>query len=164
MANAGQPADGTARKVGDGYVLRFERFLPHPVAKVWATLTDPARRAEWLAAGPIELTPGGRVRLEFSNTGDVVEGMVRAVEPPVLLEFTWGDGGGFVRWELTEVAGGTSLEITHTVPSRDEGIGVLAGWHSHLELLALVLAEQPAPWSQERWQELRGRYARSLTD
>ena len=143
-------------------MLRFERFLPYPVAKVWAALTDLDRRAEWLAPGTFELTPGGTARLEFANTGDVVDGEVRAVEPPVLLEFTWGEGGGFVRWELTEVAGGTRLELTHTLPNRDEGAGVLAGWHSHLELLVLVLVDQPAPSSRERWQELHDRYARSL--
>ena len=47
---------GTVHNHEDGYQLRFERHLLHPVEKVWAALTDPAQLAQWLAPGEIELT------------------------------------------------------------------------------------------------------------
>ena len=59
--------DGTVHEVEGQYELRFERHLKHPVEKVWAALTDPERRAEWLDPGTIELRPGGRAELTFDN-------------------------------------------------------------------------------------------------
>ena len=52
---------GTVHEHAEGYQLRFERQLCHPVEKVWAALTDPAQLAQWLAPGEMELTLGGRV-------------------------------------------------------------------------------------------------------
>ena len=63
MTQYADPSDrsryGTVHKRADGYQLRFERQLHHPVEKVWAALTDPAQLAQWLAPGEIELTLGG---------------------------------------------------------------------------------------------------------
>ena len=39
--------DGTIEPTATGAVLRFERQLPHPVAEVWAAITEPARLADW---------------------------------------------------------------------------------------------------------------------
>jgi uncharacterized protein YndB with AHSA1/START domain len=35
--------------------IRFERLLPGPIERVWAYLTDPEKRAKWLASGPMDL-------------------------------------------------------------------------------------------------------------
>ncbi len=86
MTIGAEAADGTVRQAAGGPIVRFERVLPHPIAKVWAALTEPAGLAAWLAPGTIDLAPGGRVRLEFTNTSHVVDGAVLAVDPPVLLE------------------------------------------------------------------------------
>lgn len=159
MTNQAPAADGALRRVAGGHELRFERFLAHPPPAVWAALTDPDALAAWLAPGTIELTPGGRARLAFTNTDHVVDGTVVAVDPPRLLEYSWGEGHGTVRWELTPTAGGTRLALTHAFPDRDEGASFLAGWHTHLELLVLALAGEPSPWPWPRWHELYDRYA-----
>ena len=159
MAKEGPAADGTIRQVAGGYQLRFERFLAHPVAKVWAALTDSDALAEWLAPGVVELAPGGRARLAFSNVDHLVDGRVVAVNPPRLLEYTWGPNHGSVRWELSPTEAGTRLVLTHRFPAADESVSFLAGWHTHLELLALALAGRPAPWPWPRWHELHDRYA-----
>jgi uncharacterized protein YndB with AHSA1/START domain len=156
---------GTVHTRADGYQLRFERFLLHPVEKVWAALTNPAQRAQWLAPGEIELTLGGRVSLAFTDGDGVIDGRVTAIAPPRLLEFTWTDQDndfGFVRWELVD-DGGTRLVLTHTVPEAARGFGLpmLAGWHSLLDQLAALLEGQPLPSSGERWQELHDHYARA---
>jgi len=158
MAN-GTAADGTVRRAGDGYELRFERFLAHPVAKVWAALTESDELAQWLAPAVIEQVPGGRAHLAFTNSGHVFDGTVLTVEPPRLLEYTWGTDHGSVRWELSPVEGGTRLALTHAFPERGDGALFLAGWHTHLELLVLALAGQPSPWPWPRWHELHDHYA-----
>lgn len=159
MAKKVPAGTGTVRRTRGGYQIRFERFLPHPVAKVWTALTEADALAEWLAPGAIELAPGGRVRLAFTSVDHVVAGRVVAIEPPCLLAYTWGRDHGSVHWELFPAEGGTCLELTHTFPAVDEAANFLAGWHSHLELLALVLAGRPTPWPWVRWHELRDRYA-----
>jgi len=155
---------GTVHERADGYELRFERDLRHPVEKVWAALTNPAQRAQWFAPGEMELRLGGRVYLAFTDGEGVIDGRVTAIAPPALLEFTWTDNGkdlGFVRWELVPDESGTRLVLTHTVPeaARDLGLPMLAGWHSLLEQLVALLGDQPFP--QNRWQELHDHYAQA---
>ena len=36
--------------------LRLQRRLPGPIERVWAYLTEPDKRATWLAGGPMGLT------------------------------------------------------------------------------------------------------------
>lgn len=154
---------GTVHERADGYQLRFERHLRHPVEKVWDALTDPAQLAEWLAPGELQLTPGGRVHLAFTDGSGAITGRVTALAPPRMLEFTWTDHGndlGFVRWELFAEDGGsgTRLVLTHNVPeaARPSGLPMLAGWHSLLDNLAALLDGRP---KRERWQELHDHYA-----
>ena len=47
--------------------VRFERTLPGPIERVWAYLTEPDKRARWLAGGDMELEVGGRVELRFKH-------------------------------------------------------------------------------------------------
>jgi uncharacterized protein YndB with AHSA1/START domain len=155
---------GTVHEHAEGYQLRFERQLCHPVEKVWAALTNPAQLAQWLAPGEIELTLGGRVSLAFTDGDGVIDGQVTAIAPPRLLEFTWTDQDndfGFVRWELVAGDGDTRLVLIHTVPESARGFGLpmLAGWHSLLDQLAALLDDQP--FARDRWQELHDDYARA---
>jgi uncharacterized protein YndB with AHSA1/START domain len=155
---------GTVHTRADGYQLRFERHLLHPVEKVWDALTNPAQRAQWLAPGELELTLGGRVSLAFTDGDGVIDGRVTAITPPRLLEFTWTDQDndfGFVRWELVADDGDTRLVLTHAVPESARGFGLpmLAGWHSLLDQLAALLDDQP--FVRDRWQELHDHYARA---
>ena len=63
--------DGTVERLDEGFVLRFERRLPHPPATVWDGLTQGPRISEWLG-GPgseIDLRVGGRHRGR-SDEGD----------------------------------------------------------------------------------------------
>jgi uncharacterized protein YndB with AHSA1/START domain len=132
-------------------------------------LTDSDRLVEWLAPGEIELRPGGRAVLRFTNSGNVIESTVTAVEPPRLLEYGWtaedGDFGS-VRWELSPAEGGTRLVLMHTVPESASSFGpsALAGWQTHLEQLAAVMDGSPIPWSLDRWQVLHEQYERMWGD
>ncbi len=155
---------GTVQELADGYRLRFERHLRHPIEKVWAALTIPVKRAQWFAPGEMELTLGGRVALAFTSGESVIDGQITALEPPSLLEFTWTDKGddlGFVRWELSPADAGTHLVLTHTLSetARTFGLPALAGWHTLLENLAVLLDGRIPTELPDRWQEFHDHYA-----
>jgi uncharacterized protein YndB with AHSA1/START domain len=151
--------------VGPGTV-RFTRLLPGPIERVWAFLTESERRAEWLAAGPIDLRVGGRVELHFlhrdlSAAGEVVperyrefegggslHGRVTACDPPTLLAYTWGEGSrdaSEVSFALaTQPDGAVLLTLTHRrLDEPGMQVRVATGWHVHLAILADRLAGRP---------------------
>jgi uncharacterized protein YndB with AHSA1/START domain len=133
--------------------VRFERTLPGPIERVWAFLTESDKRAQWLAAGEMELRDGGSVELVFRNS-DLTEnddpppekyakygaesrmrGRITACEPPRLLAYTW-DGTSEVRFELSTHGHGVRLLLTHSrLPDREQMLSVAGGWHTHLDIL-----------------------------
>jgi uncharacterized protein YndB with AHSA1/START domain len=139
--------------------IRFERLLPGPIKRVWAYLTDPDKRATWLASGPVELRVGGRMELRFRHAdlspeaeevpaeyaryegGVGFEARVTRCEPPRLLSHTWaGAAGGEdseVTFELSPQGGGVLLVLTHRrLAGRAATVSVSGGWHAHLGILA----------------------------
>lgn len=151
-----------------GSAMRFERYLAHPIEKVWAALTESGRLAEWFAPGIIDLVPGGRVSIVFSDT-DAIESTVTEIDPPYLLEYRWieapgtttainGDSGP-VRWELSEEDGGTRLILTHTHPGSDEDvIEDRSGWETHLSMLVDALAGRPRTFDWDQHNALVAKY------
>ena len=140
--------------------VRLERVLPGPVERVWAYLTEPDKRAKWLAGGSMELRAGGRSEMRFNHAelsaektppdkfkthkgGHVFECRIIACDPPRLLSHTWGDEAGKdgeVSFELTPRGKDVLLVITHTrLPSRDAMRSVSGGWHAHVDILEDVL-------------------------
>jgi len=167
--------DGTVERDSGQSTMRFERNLAHPIKKVWAALTETDRLAEWLAPGEIELVPGGRVSIVFTNTDAVEEGekvaiesTVTEIDPPRVLEFRWLDASGDsgpVRWELSEIDGGTGtrLLLTHAYPGSDEGvIENRAGWETHLSMLVDALAGRPRTFDWDHHNALVARYRAEL--
>jgi uncharacterized protein YndB with AHSA1/START domain len=163
--------EGTHERRDDGsHVLRYERRIEHPVARVWRAVTEPAELVGWLAQADVELREGGRVRLEWLNTDDagntaVATGTVARVDPPRLVEYDT-DIHGLLRFELEpDGAGATVLRLTVEHPDLDEHLdSVLPGWHVHLEHLDDALDGRPVDWPswstehRPRWDELRERY------
>lgn len=148
--------EGTVADAADGWTVRFERLLPHPVDKVWATLGDDDVRV------------GGDPPLQSTN-GFVTPGPVTAAEPPRLLEYAWQSNGqeaGRVQWELSDGPGGTLLKLTQTVPAplADLLPTALAAWHTHLELLAgALMGEDPCPWPEDRTADLKRHYVQLVS-
>lgn len=100
--------------------LSLEFDLPHPPAKVWRALTDPALLAQWLL--PVigyTLEPGA----EFTFTAPpqpgwdgVVLCRLREFEPQKRLAWSWvvGDIDTVVTFTLTPTASGTRLAIVQS--------------------------------------------------
>lgn len=154
------PHDGIIEKIDGGYQLHFERRLRHPVEKVWAALTDPARLEEWLGAVQGELVEGGDYTIRWLNTdlegnSAVARGTITRFEPPHLLEIDT-DIHGLLRWELRPDGAGSYLTLTARSPIPDEYRAmVMAGWHIHLDFLAESLDGQAVDWPNwplDRWE------------
>lgn len=165
MTETGDADFGTFAEGEDGYVLRYERTYPRPMATVWAALTEPERLADWLGACEVEPRVGGRFNVFVNREADTqVSGRVLRWEPPRLLEFTWRghaeETETIVRVELSEVgAGETRLVFTHRGMER-KWLGLtLPGWHSLLTRLDALMREgRSIPDSSERWRALQRAY------
>ena len=158
--------DGTIEPTANGAVLRFERRLSHPVAEVWAAITEPVRLAEWwLPFGAdisVDLRPGGLIVM--AATGDepiTITCEILRVEPPVLLEHTHVDPGSRLLWELESSGDGCILRLSHFVTDPATAIDncYAVGLHTSLERLAPCLAGTPISWDDETFARHQRRYA-----
>ncbi len=166
--------EGTLETRPDGRShLRFERHIAHPVERVWAALTEPARLREWLAsADEWDLREGGRVVLRWLNTDDegntaIARGTVSTVDPPRELALDT-DIHGILHWLLEPAGDGTRLTFTATVDLPEEfKTKVMAGWHVHLDFLADALDGRPIDdwdnWPRDRWDAIHERYMQKVS-
>jgi uncharacterized protein YndB with AHSA1/START domain len=160
------------RKGGEQWTLIMVRDLPHPPAKVWKALTDPAQLREWApydsdknlgtAGTTATLTTVG------APTPHVTQSTVKRADAPRLLEFNWG--GQDVRWELEPHGAGTRLKLTASIDRRWVAMGA-AGWHICIDVLSQELAGHPVgrivgmdAMKFEGWQRLNAEYAKQFAD
>ena len=147
--------------------IRIERLLPGPIERVWAYLTEPGKRAQWFAGGPMKLEPGGPVSLVFHNNrltpGDdappakfekfggeiAMTARILECDPPHTLAFTWFEGDmthSQVRFELTPRGKQVQLVLVHErLKDREGMLNVSGGWHAHLDILAARLEGRDPP-------------------
>ena len=154
-------------------ILKLERLLPGPAARVWDYLTNSELRRQWLASGEMDLRPGTEFEFVWRNDeltdppGARPDGMgaenrmvckILEVDAPRRLFISWGVQSD-VLFELVEKGSDTLLTITHRrAPTRDVLLSVSAGWHAHVDVLAAKLAgTKPGPhW--DNWVRLRAEY------
>ncbi|MEU4293057.1 SRPBCC family protein [Kribbella sp. NPDC026596] len=126
-------------------VLRMRRELRHPVAKVWRAITEPGQLAGWFpAAVEFDLRLDGPVRFTFENDPEApvdleTSGVIRAYEPPNLIEYTWGDE--VLRWELVPSSDGCMLNLTATYDDRPGSASFSGGWTLCFDALVRVLGD-----------------------
>src|SRR6187402_2943687 len=157
--------------------VEIQRLLPGPIERVWAYLTESDLRRRWLAAGEMGLQVGTPFELTWRNDeltdppgvrpdgfGAEHKATMRmvAVDPPYRLTFTWPDTGE-VSFVLEPQGDQVLFTITHRhAPNRRTMVGVSAGWHMHVDVLAALLREQkPAPF-WDRMLPLRQDYEARL--
>src|SRR5271154_1430801 len=142
--------------------LTIQRFLPGPIERVWAYLTESDLRRQWLAAGEMEMKVGAPFELVWRNDeltnppgqrppGFSAERRMQSriieLDPPRKLAFAW-EGSGDVSFELEPKDNDVLLTVTHRrLPNRANLLGVGAGWHAHLDLrVARVTGKEPPPF------------------
>lgn len=157
---------GRIRRLDDGAEGQLQRIIEHPPADVWRMLTEPQGLAQWLAPGTIELRQGGAVRIDFADSGTLIESTVLALEPERLLEYSWSSGEQPerpLRWTLNPVERGTQLVLTVRLPAGEDIAKACAGFEGHLEMLVAALEGVPIHFPVDLFLQARKAYQAMLT-
>lgn len=148
---------GHLEEVDGRWRLRFTRRLRHSPEKVWRALTEPVQLAAWFP-DTIEgdWHPGARLRFA-EGSGYAFDGEVVSVEPPRLLEFTWGSDR--LRFEIEADGDGSILTLIDTLDELGKAARDGAGWHECLAKLEQHLDGSPARIDlADRWPGAHARY------
>jgi uncharacterized protein YndB with AHSA1/START domain len=150
----------------DGEVVGvMTRVFDHAPAALWRMLTDPARLPEWLAPGRIEPRVGGAARLDFADSGTVIDSPVSACDDGRLIEYSWsspGEPARPVRWEIAPEGDGARLALTVTTPAGEDPARACAGWEAHLAMLEAALEGAPIKFPFDRFKAARDAYREKL--
>jgi uncharacterized protein YndB with AHSA1/START domain len=128
-------SEATLISSADKPVLRFERFLPRPVAEVWRAVTDPIEMRAWFPTR-IEIDhweEGATLTHHFDGQAyGPLPGTVIACSEPHRLVFTWGDDT--ISFELSAAEGGTIFVLSEELAAPRAARNA-AGWEVCLERL-----------------------------
>ncbi|MCC7096674.1 MAG: SRPBCC family protein [Thermomonas sp.] len=156
---------GRLQRTEAGFEGRLQRLLAHPPAAVWAMLTEPAAMAQWLAPGTIELRAGGAVRIDFADSGTLIDSTVTEFATQRVLEYSWSSPGQPqrpLRWELQVDGEGTRLELQVRLPAGEDAAKACAGFEGHLEMLAAALEGVPIKFPFDLFLKARAGYGEQL--
>ena len=137
--------DAKLETIGGNPVLRFERRLAHPVAKVWQAVSDPGEMRHWFPAMlETELEVGAPIRFVFPEQAPVDavgHGEILELDPPKVFAFRWNHD--VLRFELVPDGDGCLLYFSQTLGGGAIGrLGAgrnAAGWDHCLDGLAALL-------------------------
>jgi uncharacterized protein YndB with AHSA1/START domain len=144
---------------------RFGVTLDNHLDEVWQALTAPEKLVEWLAPGEIDARPGGAVKLNFVDSGIVIDSTVSEIAPMKVLQYSWsgpGEPDRPIRFELEPVGAAVGLQLTLSVPDSEDAGRAAAGWAAHLEMLAAALAGVPIKFPFEVFKAARDAYRSRL--
>lgn len=115
---------------------------PHPIEKVWRSLTDPAALKVWLMDTDFEPRVGKH--FFFQRKQGRVQCEVLELDPPHKMVWSWihieGDPPSRVEFQLEPINTGTRLKFSHTGEIDDViGAGVTQGWPEKLANLQTQL-------------------------
>lgn len=157
--------EGKLTVEGDRAALNFERRLPYPVEAVWAAITDPAQRNQWMGETTIDAREGGTIEMiphapPIPPQQKKMTGRIRVWDPPRVFEHEWNQAvlsapeAGVVRYELTPDGDGTLLRFSHRGLTVSDGQGFHPGTHAYLDRLEAHLAGNELPDWGQRYQEV----------
>ena len=147
--------------MGEAEPIVVERVYKAPIARVWRAITDEKEMPKWF----FEAIQSFRAELGFETRFTVRNGdreyvhawRVTEVVPQRRIAYDWKypgvPGESVVRWDLSEVAEGTKLRLTHTgvetFPQDGDPAFLVesgrAGWNHFLgERLAAYLEGDPS--------------------
>ncbi|WP_373000489.1 SRPBCC family protein [Marinobacter sp.] len=161
MSGTEEVIEGTVRRKGDRVLVRLDREVAHLPETVWKMLTDSVCLAEWLAPGTLDARPGGRVQLDFGNSGTPIDCRIKDCQPHRRLAYSWSCGEAPERplvWELEPIDEGTRLSLTLLLPDDDLVPIACAGWDAHLEMLLAALEGISIHFPAGRFRQARARF------
>ena len=158
--------------------LKIQRFLPGPIERIWAYLTESEQRRQWLASGEMQPKAGTAFTLTWRNdeltdppgqrpsgfsAEHSMDSRITEFDPPHKLAFTWGESGE-VSFELDQRGKQVLLTVIHRgLPDRNMTLMVGAGWHMHLDVLvARASGTKPEGSFWEGWTRLKAEYDRRV--
>ncbi|QFZ22381.1 SRPBCC family protein [Saccharothrix syringae] len=133
------------RRIDGRPVLRFERVLAHPPAKVWRVVTEPPELAHWFPAA-VEIE-GREMRFSFPDEvlTDVIDptstGEVLELDPPRVFAFRWSTD--VLRFELLPHERGCLLVFTAVLGAERGAARDAVGWDTCLAALEARLDDRP---------------------
>ncbi|TDT37829.1 uncharacterized protein YndB with AHSA1/START domain [Halospina denitrificans] len=154
-------------QVDGGWQVTLARELVHPPERVWAWLTESQYLREWLAPGEIELSPGGRVRIEFEMSGEPIDSHLLTLEHERRLAYSWSNGDRPqrpIRWLLQPGGGVTRLSLTLELLPDDRITLSAAGWDAHLQMLEAALEGVSINFPIARFKESRQQFDEALAE
>jgi uncharacterized protein YndB with AHSA1/START domain len=125
-----------------GCVVHDVRF-PHPVERVWASLTDRDALAQWLMPNDFEARVGHRFRFAAGPPRGDIDAEVLALNAPTHLQLRWMLDGvaTMVTFTLTADGDGTRLHLEHAGIAEVSRTHFDGGWVEKFDDLAKTLQE-----------------------
>lgn len=148
-------------------LVQLERWLGHSPEAVWKMLTDSGHLSQWLAPGSLDAREGGRVQLDFGNSGMPIDSTVVACRPGELLSYSWSSGDRPERplsWALMPTEASTRLRLTLSLPENDLVPIACAGWDAHLEMLVAALEGISIHFPAKRFRAARVHFEQLLNE
>ena len=105
------------------------------------------------------------MKLNFVDSGIVIDSVITAFDRWHLLEFSWSGPGEPERpvlFELEPVGAMVGLKLTLSVPDTEDAGRSAAGWAAHLDMLAAALAGAPIRFPFEVFKAARDAYRAQL--
>ena len=115
--------------------LRFERYLAHPVERVWRAVSEPAEVRRWMPAAA-DWTPELGETFELGGQ----HGQITELDPPHLIGWTFG--ADRFRCTLQPKGDGCALVFTHIFDDAAPAAQTAAGWECYLDRLDAQLDDQ----------------------
>ena len=132
-------------------VLQKSIFLKAAKEHVWEYLTDPDKLSIWFHRPEKPLAMGPYEMFGMESGDKLMWGDVLVCEPFDLLEYTFsvapmGGASSTVKFQLTEVPGGTNLSLRHEgLPQGAAAFDLLLaldkGWDDHLDRMRTSVHE-----------------------
>lgn len=147
--------DGALETIDGRPALRFVRYLPHSIDRVWRAVSTPAELEQWFPAA-VEWGPENGEKLEaYGMTGEVTE-----AEAPHTL--AWSFNGDLYRFDLDEDGGHCRLTFLHVFGDLGAPAAqTAAGWHTYMTRLEALLGGSPLSEEEAHanWGETHEHYA-----
>jgi uncharacterized protein YndB with AHSA1/START domain len=134
---------GSFIQYGGRPAVRFERTYPHPIDRVWASVSEPGNLAHWFPSKvDIEPRVGGTIAFSGDSNIEDSTGVVLAFDPPRRLAFSWGEDELHFELEALD-SGSCRLVLINVLADRSAAARNAAGWTVCLGELDKVLDQQP---------------------